>query len=193
MLNDAPACRDALQGLGNILAHLPQRGAAAAGTDLGPGMHDPVTRQMVRQRAPGRLLPGGACNRDRFLALRRGLAGGFLEVLEPKLKLLDAGAALRGWSEPLPPEPSNLQLQPFDLDAESQLGCRPRGLSRMPRLALRQDHRVSGGEVRGQRLRRVWHQPRESYSQAAVTAYPQPTAVGRQLSLGMRQSIPDSR
>ena len=54
-----------------------------------------------------RLLPGRACNRDRFLALRRDLAGRFLKVIKPKLKLLDAGGALRRWVEPLPPEPSS--------------------------------------------------------------------------------------
>jgi hypothetical protein len=193
MLDHAPACRNALQCLGHVLAELAQGRAAAAGAGRGSGMHDPMTRKMVRQGTASRLLAGKGLDRDRRVSRRRGLGSGFLQVFEPEFQLLDARAALRRWSEPLPPQPGDLELQPFDLDAERQPRSRSRRLGRTPRLALRQDHRMGGGKIGEQRLRRVGHLPRESQSQTAVTASRQPTALGRQLSRGMRQSIPDSR
>ena len=73
-------------------------------------------------------------------------AGGFLQILEPEFELVDAGAALRGGPEPLSPQPGDLELQPFDLDAEGQLAAAPPSRPQ-PCLALRQDHRMGGGEV----------------------------------------------
>ena len=120
-------------------------------------MHDPLTREVVRQGAPSWLLARRNGNGDRLVALRRTLAGGFLQVLEAQFELLDAGAALRRRPEPLAAQPGDLQPQPLDLEPQRQPGSRSRRLGRMPRLALRQDHRVSGGEVGGQRVRRGRH------------------------------------
>ena len=60
---------------------------------------------------------------------------------------------------------------------------------------LGQDHGVSGSEIGGKRrgLKRVRHTLRRAYSSASVTRYPQPTALGRQLVRGIRQSMPESR
>ena len=194
VLDDAPARRDPLERLSDVLAELAQRRPAAAGASLRCGMHDAVPRQVLRQGTAGGLASCEGRNLDRLVGLRRGgFTGRFLEILETEFELLDAGAALRRWPEPLAPQPGDLELQPFDLDAERQLRGRACGLGRLPRLALRQDHRMGGGEVGRQRIRGVRHLPRRSYSRADVMPYPQPTAVGRQLSLGMRQSMPDSR
>ena len=123
-------------------------------------MNDPVTWKMVGQRTTGRLVPGEGRHRDRLVGLRRSLACGFLQVLEAEFKLLDPGAAFRGGPEPLAPKPGDLQLQPLDLDAQGQPSRGFRRLGRDTRLALRQDHRVSGSKVRGKRFRRVRHLPR---------------------------------
>ena len=157
MLDDAPACRDALQGLGDVLAELAQCGPAAARTGRGSGVDDAVARKMIRQRSASGLVPGETRNRDGLVGLRCIRASRLLQVLEPEFELLDPGAALRRGPEPLTPKPGDLQLQPLDLDAQDLFGGVARCLGRKPRLALREDHRVGGGKVGGQRLRRVWH------------------------------------
>ena len=101
VLDDAPARRDALQRLGDVLAELAQRRPAAARTSLGSRVHDPVPRQVVRQGTSGRLVAGEGGDGSHLVSLRRTLAGGFLQVLEAQFKLLDAGAAFRRRPEAL--------------------------------------------------------------------------------------------
>lgn len=116
--------------------------------------------------------------------LRLRLGERLLQILQRQFELVDPGAAFRGGPEALPSQPGDLQLEPFDRD-----------LGHEPRRPLGQDHGVSGSEIGGKRrgLRRVRHTLRRAYSSASVTRYPQPTALGRQLSCGIRQSMPESR
>src|SRR4029077_19673065 len=58
---------------------------------------------------------------------------------------------------------------------------------------LRQDHRMSGGKIRGQSFKFRCHSATESYSSKTAKQNRHPTEVGRQVSCGWRQSIPDSR
>ena len=161
VLDDAPTRRDPLESLGDILAELPKRRPAAAWTGLRSGMHVAMTRQVLRQRTAGGLASRDGRDGDRLIGRRRGgFSGRFLQVFETELELLDAGAALRRGPEPLAPQPGDLELQPFDLDAERQFRRRTLGLGYLPRFAFRQDHRMRGGKVGGQRIRGVRHLPR---------------------------------
>jgi hypothetical protein len=61
------------------------------------------------------------------------------------------------------------------------------------RVTLRQNHRMSGGKIGWQRFKLRCHSARESYSSATSKQNRHPTEVGRQVSCGFRQSIPDSK
>jgi hypothetical protein len=52
---------------------------------------------------------------------------------------------------------------------------------------------VSAGQVRGQRFRSGGHEGRESPHPRRAKPNRHPTEVGRQVSWGWRQSIPDRR
>jgi hypothetical protein len=52
---------------------------------------------------------------------------------------------------------------------------------------------MSGGKIGWQRLKRRCHAPRESYSSAIAKKIRHPTDVGRQVSCGLRQSMPESK
>jgi len=76
---------------------------------------------------------------------RARLGRRLLQRFERELQLLDAGGPLGGRSEPLAPQPGDLQLQPLDLDVQD--APRGAGLIRLrfccqSRAALGQDHRV---------------------------------------------------
>ena len=137
VLDDAPARRDALERLGDVLAErswlegspseawrrsrwrVAERRPATARTVLRSGMHDAVTREMLRQRAASGLVSREGRDGDRLVGLSHdGFSGRFLQILEAEFELIDAGAALGRWSEPLAAEPGDLELQPLDLDAE---------------------------------------------------------------------------
>ena len=107
-----------IERLGDVLADAAQR-TAAARTDARGGVRHVLAREMIRQCAPGRLLPlGGAF--DRVGNNRRG--GGeplglvLFECLDSQLELLDlARQLLRGATELGAPVASQLELQPGDL------------------------------------------------------------------------------
>jgi len=61
------------------------------------------------------------------------------------------------------------------------------------RRAFSEDQRMRGGEIGGERIRRLCHVRRESRAAPICKQNPQPAAVGRQVFWGMRQSIPSSR
>jgi hypothetical protein len=67
------------------------------------------------------------------------------------------------------------------------------GLGYDARVSLRQDQRMSGGKIRWQRLKFRHHSATESYSSKTSKQNRQPTEVGRHVSCGLRQSIPESR
>jgi hypothetical protein len=66
--------------------------------------------------------------------------------------------------------------------------CRNR-LRFQARGALRNDHRMRVGKIRGQRFRRRCHAATESYSHATSKLKPSPTDVGRHVSCGCLQSM----
>jgi hypothetical protein len=89
-----PAARDDVEGLGDDLADLGQPAAAAAAADRGRRDHDPLARQMLRQRAPGGPLPDmRRHDRARFrlggFARRLVLGRGLLELGQLQLELID--------------------------------------------------------------------------------------------------------
>src|SRR5260370_33071979 len=67
------------------------------------------------------------------------------------------------------------------------------GLSHDARVTLRPDHRMSGDKIRWQRFKFRYHSATESYSSKTSKQNRHPTEVGRQVSCGLRQSIPDTR
>jgi hypothetical protein len=78
------------------------------------------------------------------------LSCGFLQVLQRELELLQPGAALSGGTEPLTPEPGDLQLQALDLEGETLVDCARLcglGLCSNPGRSLGQDHGLSTGQV----------------------------------------------
>jgi hypothetical protein len=109
---------------------------------------------VLGKRTAGRLATRKAAHFGRLAGIGRfdGVCGrsGLLQILQREFKLLEPGAALGGGSEPLAPEPGNLQLQAFDLDVENTAGDL-RGLclsfSGDPGRPLSQDHRLGAGQV----------------------------------------------
>ena len=95
VLDDAPTRRGALERLGDVLAELAERRPATARTVLRSGMHDAVTREMLRQRAASGLVSREGHDGDRLVGLSHdGFSGRFLQILEAEFELIDAGAAL---------------------------------------------------------------------------------------------------
>jgi hypothetical protein len=76
-----------------------------------------------------------------------------------------------------------------------QIGFNPRRprFALLARSPLGEDHRVGGGEVGGERIRRLCHIRRESRTARICERNRHPAAVGRQVFWGIRQSIPSSR
>ena len=114
---------------------------------------------MRRQGPPRRLLPGvldhhspglgGLDLRCHFV-----LGHGFLELGQLQLELIEQSlAALAGLTECRPPGLGEQELEPLDLER----GRRHHGLSLLPGVPLRQDHRMRGGKVVRQDGRRVLH------------------------------------
>ena len=150
---------------------------------------------------PGRSLLG------RQLVLGRGR----LQVFEPKLHLIEQPRlVLRARPIEFAPQLLDPKLQMgnqrfaagkirlsigrFGLGSRRMsLGSRCIGLGQEARSALRPDHRVSGGKIGWQRFKFRGHSATESYSSKTAKQNRHPTEVGRQVSCGWRQSIPDSR
>ena len=126
-----------------------------------------------------------------------------LQVFQLKFHLLQQPRlALRAAAVKLPAKLLDLELEMGDQRfragvhrlgaSRNGLGFHTRPLGKA-RGALREDHRMSGGKIGWQRFRRRCHTARESYSSATAKQNRHPTEVGRQVSCGFRQSIPDSR
>ena len=117
---------------------------------------------MLGQRPPSRLAPGDARSGRRVAACCGGvgLRHRLLQSLERQLQLFDARRALGRSTEAFPPELGDEELEPFDLDVEHPAGGARLGgllLRRQPGGTLREDHRVRGGKVAGERLGGVRH------------------------------------
>ena len=182
--------------------------AAATGASAWRRIDDAPAWQALRQRAPRRDAAPEAANLDRrggCLGGHRHRGSGLLELFELQLELLDQPApALGGLSVLLVPRLGEQQLHALDLERKKvpfSLQLPGLGLSRDPRRALSQDHRVRRGEVGGQRF--GGHRHAQSI-QIGVMAYRvthplksigrgYPAACGRHVCCGIRQSIPSSR
>jgi hypothetical protein len=68
-----------------------------------------------------------------------------------------------------------------------------RSTAKGPVVTLGQDHRMSSGKIGWQSFKRRCHKVTESYSSATAKQNCHPTDVGRHVSCGFRQSIPESR
>jgi hypothetical protein len=198
MPDDLEAAGDVAEDLGDILADLAQ-GAPAAQAGAARLMHDLVPRQMRRQR-PAAGLP--ALRRDRRLGLLWAGAGGRrgtgrflrLQLLQPQLELLElAGHLLRRAAVLLAPQAGDLELELLDLQ---RLGHQARSGGR-ELFSLRGDEPVQrfdiGRQIEGhERIvpasedRSTCNPVDESIGRAC------PAAVGRQVRIGMRQSMPSS-
>ena len=187
MPDHAEPARQVVQHLGHVLAEAAQRAAAGrAGMRLGAVLHH-LARQVLRQRAAGRLAalwPGRGVRR-----ILGGCRGGRLrlQLLERQLQLVGLGRQpLRRAAELQPPQPG--QLQPEPLDQRALIGQR-RGL-RQHDGAQRVGVVGQGGEIDdhdGMIGDATALMPNES---PASRRYP--AISGRQVRAGMRQSMPSS-
>ena len=146
------------------------------------------------------MLPHKAAHRP---VIRRGglygcsvFGGVRFQLLELQLQLIEQPAALGRGPKPLSPQLRDQQLQM----RHHRLGARRSGFGLLPRRALGHQHRFQRIDVVGEGLGRR-HKAivaRASIARLA-SAQPesnrrsdQPAACGRQLSTGLRQSIPSS-
>ena len=207
-LDHLPLPRDHLQRLGDILAQFRQLRRPAAGTAFWHGDHNALARQMIGERLARRPL---ALERLHSLrpdrrSLGRQLVLGRcrLQIFELKFHLIQQPRfALRTAAVKLPPELLDLQLemgvQCFTAGevrlsiGRFGLDNRCIGLSYDARITLRPDHRVSRSKIGWQRFKFRCHSATESYSSKTSKQNRHPTEVGRQVSCGLRQSIPESR
>ena len=148
MLDDLPLPRHQLQGLGYVFAQLMQNTAAARAGRRHRVDHA-LSRQVLGQGPARRPAPlerryGHALRRgDLFQRLR--LSPFFLQFEQLQLELVEQRAALRGLAEPLVPQLGDLLLELLDLQ---HLIAHLRAM----RLPLRQQHRLEGLDVVGERF-----------------------------------------
>ncbi len=204
-LDHLPPARDHLQRLGDVLAQLRQLRRAAARAAVRRGDHDALARQMggeglARRAACARTTCTVCVLRRRLLRRQFVLGRRGLQLLELQLHLLEQpGLALRAAAVELAPQLLDLQLQMGD----QRLGAgvlpadrtrRLRASASNPR-AARSARIIAWAAARsvGSGSKRRCHTATESYSPAAAKPKPHPTAVGRQVSCGWRQSMPESR
>ena len=177
---------------------------AAAGAALRRGDHDALARQMIGERLARRPL---ALERLDGLRLRRRLLGrqfvfgrGCLQLFELKLHLLQQPRlALRAAAVKLAPQLLDLELevadQGFGAPSRRQLPLW-RSPQPLPLQAARRARRGSSHARRQDRwgaIQSVGHDDDGITSITIRKPKPHPTDVGRHVSCGCRQSIPDNR
>ena len=117
-----------LQRLRDVFPQLDQIAATAAGAGLGRGQHDPLARQVGRQRRPLGLAAGEGAHRGIAVvgfALARVLARRCLHLLQLQFQLIQQVAApFRGLAVPLSTQLRDQQLQMFDLGFRPCPGAR---------------------------------------------------------------------
>ena len=127
-----------------------------------------------------------------------------LQLFELKFHLLQQPRlTLRAIAVKLAPQLLDLQLEMGDHSFRAgvhRLGASRNGLGFHAGGALGQacgafgqDHRMGNGKIGWQRFNRRCHTARESYSSATSKQNCHPTELGRHVSCGLRQSIPESR
>ena len=204
VLDHLPLPRHELQRLGDVLAELAQRPAAAARAGRRRRIDDALARQMLGQRPARRLAPlerwhRRSCSaRCRHPCRRLGLRRILFQLGELQLELIEQRAALRGLPEPLVPQLGDRELQLLDqqraVAAPRPLPpCAPRARQAASPSA---SSTSSGRESVGAHRRRWNHKTRSSCEladRADSQCRDQPAACGRQVCCGSRQSIPSSR
>ena len=174
-----------LQRLGDVLAQLRQLRRPAAGTALRRRDHHALARQMIGKRlARGPLALerfDRLCPRRRLLGRQFVLGRCRLQIFELKLHLIQQPRRpLRARPVELTPQFLDRQLEMGDQGfAAGQIRLRigrfglgdrgigrgscSIGLSREARMALREDHRMRGGEIGWKRFSSVFHEKMESH------------------------------
>src|SRR6202035_3371883 len=207
--DDLEAAGDVIQHLADIFADLAHR-AAAGGAGAIRGVDDLPARQVLGQWAPtGRLLSRDALA---FIICRRGAgfdrhwsAGGFrLQFIEHQFQLLDdALDLLRGAAELLTAQARDLDLQFLDLECfGDQTGFRhfelgPRA-ARAARSSITIRRNVWTSSGRGSAS--IGMSGIVATAVAEISFYNRPESIsrthpatsGRQVRIGIRQSIPSS-
>ena len=204
-LDDLEATRDLLQCLGHILADLRQPRSAAAGAGRRSLDNDALVFDVVRPGLAYRSLAREGADFLRFR--RRGLRGKLIlarrgdEFFELQFQLLDQPRRALG---ALPVQFAFELLDP-QLEMRDQRlvvrQLRPRvgGIRdghitfSLQRLTLGQQRHVGTREVRRKSARLRCHEAIESDQAADSIVKGYPTRVGRHVSWGLRQSIPDKR
>ena len=117
-LHDLPLTGHQLQGLRHVLAQLHQSCATTARAGLGRGQHDPLARQVGRQRRPLGLAAGEGAHRGIAVvgfALARVLGRRCLQLLQLQFQLIQQLVApFRGLAVPLSTQLRDLQPQMLD-------------------------------------------------------------------------------
>ena len=111
-LHHLPLTGHHLQRLRDVFPQLDQIATTTAGAGLGRGQHDPLARQVGRQRRPLGLAAGEGAHRGIAVvgfALARVLARRCLQLIQQVV------APFRGLAVPLSTQRRDLQLQMFDL------------------------------------------------------------------------------
>ena len=219
-LDHLPLARNHLQRLGDVLAQLRQLARAAARTALGRGDHDALARQMIGERLARRPLAlerlDGLRPRRRLLGRQLILRRRRLQLLELKLHLLQQPRlVLRARAVELAAQLLDLELEmaisasvlersacafaasALALAASLALAA---ALARSPlpsRLPGARRVRQGSSHAR-QRDRRAAIQTTRSCAERITSVRDcksnrHPTDVGRHVSCGLRQSMPDNR
>ena len=162
---------------------------------------------MFRERLADRplALKGFDCGRGRSAFRRKFILGRVgLRILQLHLQLVDE-PLLAFRARAIERATQLFDLQPQPRDQRVGAGCgrlavgqvrfrlRRARLARKPPRLLGEDQRMRADEIGGERIERVRHVRRESYWRGFVCKNRQPTAVGRQVFCGIRQSMPSMR
>jgi hypothetical protein len=175
-LDHLPLAGDDLERLRHVFAKLRQFRRAAARA-VGWGYHhDPLARQIFRERLPDRplALKGFDGGRGRSAFRRKFILGRVgLRILQLHLQLVDE-PLLAFRARAIERATQLFDLQPQPRDQRIGAGCgrlrmgeigfrlRRARLARKPRRPLGEDQRMRGDQIGGERIKRVRHIRRES-------------------------------
>ena len=173
-LDHLPPARDDLERLGDILAEFRKLRRTAAGATLRRRDHDPLAGQMLRERLsrrPPALEGFDDCRRRGAFRLQLVLGGVRLGVRQLHLQLVEKPLlTFRAHAIERAPKLFDLQSEPRNQRVGArrrrtsmrQIGFSPRRarFALKPRGPFGEDHRVRGGEVGGERIRRPLSHPK---------------------------------
>ena len=201
-LHDFPSPRHHLQRLGHVLAKFGELAAAARAGGRRRD-HHAFAWQVLGKRCPHRLLAGEAAH-DGVVLARLGGGGecvfgrACLQLLELQLELIEQlAAALGRWPEALASQFGDDQLQMRD----HGLGTRGAGFGLLAGRALGDQRRFECVDPVGENVGCNRHERNSTIIArhcddlahwVSQLVAPYPTASGRQVCCGLRQSIPSS-